>query len=84
MKAQQPVTAGFMARFGVEWLDPTGDRKLLERLLTVPLHVFVLANRPRGRARELGRGIIPESVRLDAERATLFPDETAWFALRAG
>jgi asparagine synthase (glutamine-hydrolysing) len=84
MTAPQPAArVDFMARFGVEWLDPTGDRKLLERLLTFPLHVFRVGNRPRGLARELGRGLIPESVRLRRSRSAHFPDETAWFALRA-
>jgi asparagine synthase (glutamine-hydrolysing) len=84
MTAGQPAArADFMARFGVEWLDPTGDRKLLERLLTFPLHVFRVGNRPRGLARELGRGLIPESVRLRRNRSVHFPDETAWFTLRA-
>jgi len=84
MTAAQPAArVDFMARFGVEWLDPTGDRKLLERLLTFPLHVFRVGNRPRGLARELGRGLIPESVRLRRARNAHFPDETAWFALRA-
>jgi asparagine synthase (glutamine-hydrolysing) len=84
MTAPQPAARiDFMARFGVEWLDPTGDRKLLERLLTFPLHVFRVGNRPRGLARELGRGLIPESVRLRRSRSVHFPDETAWFALRA-
>jgi asparagine synthase (glutamine-hydrolysing) len=84
MTATPPATrVDFMARFGVEWLDPTGDRKLLERLLTFPLHVFRVGNRPRGLARELGRGVIPESVRLRRTRGVHFPDETAWFTLRA-
>jgi asparagine synthase (glutamine-hydrolysing) len=85
MTAAQPAArADFMAQFGVEWLDPTGDRKLLERLLTFPLHVFRVGNRPRGLARELGRGLIPQSVRLRRTRSVHFPDETAWFALRSG
>jgi asparagine synthase (glutamine-hydrolysing) len=85
MTAPQPAArVDFMARFGVEWLDPTGDRKLLERLLTFPLHVFRVGNRPRGLARELGRGLIPQSVRLRRTRNVHFPDETAWFTLRAG
>jgi len=84
MTAAQPsARADFMTRFGVEWLDPTGDRKLLERLLTFPLHVFRVGNRPRGLARELGRGLLPQSVRLRRNRSVHFPDETAWFALRA-
>jgi asparagine synthase (glutamine-hydrolysing) len=85
MTAAQPAArVDFMARFGIEWLDPTGDRKLLERLLTFPLHVFRVGNRPRGLARELGRGLIPQSVRLRRTRGIHFPDETAWFTLRAG
>jgi len=84
MTSPQPVNrVDFMARFGVEWLDPTGDRKLLERLLTFPLHVFRVGNRPRGLARELGRGLIPDNVRLRRTRNAHFPDETAWFSLRA-
>jgi asparagine synthase (glutamine-hydrolysing) len=81
---QRAARVDFIAQFGVEWLDPTGDRKLLERLLTFPLHVFRVGNRPRGLARELGRGLLPDSVRLRRIRSVQFPDHTAWFALRAG
>jgi asparagine synthase (glutamine-hydrolysing) len=73
----------FMAQFGVEWLDPTADRKLLERLLTFPLHLFRVGNRPRGLARELARGRLPEVVRLRRARGTHFPDQMAWFKERA-
>jgi asparagine synthase (glutamine-hydrolysing) len=81
---QSPARVDFMAQFGVEWLDPTGDRKLLERLLSFPLHVFRVGNRPRGLARELGRGLLPDSVRLRRTRSVQFPEQTAWFALRRG
>jgi hypothetical protein len=73
----------FMAQFGVQWLDPTADRKLLERLLTFPLHIFRVGNRPRGLARELGRGRLPDAVRLRRARSAHFPDQTAWFTARA-
>jgi asparagine synthase (glutamine-hydrolysing) len=73
----------FMARFGVEWLDPTADRKLLERLLTFPLHIFRAGNRPRGLARELGHGRLPQSVRLRRTRAPLITEQTAWFVQRS-
>jgi asparagine synthase (glutamine-hydrolysing) len=73
----------FMSRFGVEWLDPTADRKLLERLLTFPLHVFRVGNRPQGLARELARGRLPDSVRLRRTRGGHIPDQTAWFVQRA-
>ncbi len=79
---QSAARADFMAHFGVEWLDPTGDRKLLERLLSFPLHIFRVGNRPRGLARQLGRGLIPDSVRLRRTRHVQFPEQTAWFTLR--
>ena len=73
----------FMTQFGVEWLDPTADRKLLERLLTFPLHIFRVGNRPRGLARALGRGRLPDCVRLRRACGLHFPDQAAWFAQRA-
>jgi asparagine synthase (glutamine-hydrolysing) len=83
MSPHESARVDFMAQFGVEWLDPTADRKLLERLLTFPLHIFCVGNRPRGLARELGRGRLPDSVRLRRTPSRRFPDQTAWFALRA-
>jgi asparagine synthase (glutamine-hydrolysing) len=81
-----PHSAGrvdFMAQFGVEWLDPTADRKLIERLLTFPLHIFRVGHRPRGLARELARGRLPDCVRLRRSRDAHFPDSPAWFMQRA-
>jgi asparagine synthetase B (glutamine-hydrolysing) len=82
-ESRASARADFMAHFGVQWLDPTGDRKLLERLLTFPLYAFRAGNRPRGLARELGRGLLPDNVRLRRARQVQFPDQAAWFALRA-
>jgi asparagine synthase (glutamine-hydrolysing) len=73
----------FVAQLGVEWRDPTTDRRLLERLLTYPLHAFRAGCRPRGLARELGRGLLPESVCLRYSRGAQSPDEAAWFPARA-
>jgi asparagine synthase (glutamine-hydrolysing) len=73
----------FMARFGVEWLDPTADRRLLERLLTFPLHIFRVGNRPGGLARELGRGRLPQSVRSRRAGLAHITDQTAWFMQRS-
>jgi Asparagine synthase len=73
----------FMAQFGVEWRDPMGDRRLLERLLRLPLSAFRVGNRPRGLARELGRGLLPDNVRLRRTRAAQASDQAAWFPLRA-
>jgi asparagine synthase (glutamine-hydrolysing) len=81
-----PLKAGridFMAQFGVEWRDPTADRRLLERLLTLPLSTFRVGNRPRGLARELGRALLPDSVRLRRTRSAHTCDQAAWFPLRS-
>lgn len=53
-----------LPQWGVELRDPTGDRRLLERLLTFPLAAFAVNGRLRGLARELGRDLLPDSVRL--------------------
>lgn len=52
-----------LPQWGIELRDPTGDRRLVERLLTFPLSAFVQDGRFRGLARELGRGLLPETVR---------------------
>jgi asparagine synthase (glutamine-hydrolysing) len=52
----------------IEMRDPTADRRLLEFLLTVPNAAFAQAGRSRGLARELGRGILPDAVRLRRTR----------------
>jgi asparagine synthase (glutamine-hydrolysing) len=73
----------FMAQFGIEWRDPTADRRLLERLLKLPLSAFRVGNRPRGLARELGRGLLPDSVRLRRMGSSRASDQARWFPQRA-
>lgn len=73
----------FMAQFGLEWRDPTADRRLIERLLRMPLSAFRVGNRPRGLARELGRGLLPDSVRLRRTRSFRTSDQARWFPQRA-
>jgi asparagine synthase (glutamine-hydrolysing) len=52
-----------MAQWGVEWRDPTADRRLIELLLSFPLAAFSHQGRQRGLAREVGRGLLPEAIR---------------------
>ncbi len=56
--------ADSLPQWDIELRDPTSDRRLLERLLTFPLSAFVQHGRFRGLARELGRDLLPESVRI--------------------
>jgi asparagine synthase (glutamine-hydrolysing) len=53
-----------LPQWGVEWRDPTGDRRLLELLLSYPLAAFTQGGRSRGLAREMGCGLLPDAVRL--------------------
>jgi asparagine synthase (glutamine-hydrolysing) len=50
--------------WGMEWRDPTGDRRLLELLLSFPLAAFAHQGRARGLAREMGRNLLPDTIRL--------------------
>jgi asparagine synthase (glutamine-hydrolysing) len=53
-----------MAQWGLEWRDPTADRRLLEMLLTFPLAAFAPEGRARGLARQMGTDVLPDAVRL--------------------
>ncbi|WP_245536545.1 asparagine synthase-related protein [Terriglobus saanensis] len=53
-----------LPQWGIEFRDPTSDRRLIELLLSFPLAAFSPAGQSRGLAREAGRGVLPESVRL--------------------
>jgi len=67
LKMTQPIAvwaADPLAQWGVEWRDPTADRRLMELLLTFPLAAFAHEGRARGVARHLGRGLLPEAIRL--------------------
>jgi asparagine synthase (glutamine-hydrolysing) len=50
--------------WGVEWRDPTADRRLLELLLSFPLAAFAHDGRPRGLARSVARDLLPDAIRL--------------------
>lgn len=57
-------TADPLPLWGLEWRDPTGDRRLLELLLSFPLAAFAFEGRKRGLARQMGSGLLPDTIRL--------------------
>jgi asparagine synthase (glutamine-hydrolysing) len=61
-------SADSLPQWGIERRDPTSDRRLVEFLLTVPLAAFAHGGLWRGLARELGKGLMPDSVRLRQTR----------------
>lgn len=66
-----------IAHWGLEWRDPTADRRVVEALLSFPLAAFRAGGRARGLARELGAGLLPESVRLRRTRGSQLPELAA-------
>jgi len=75
--------ADALPQWGVEMRDPTGDRRLIECLLSFPLDAFSLAGWPRGLAREMGRDRVPDSVRLRRTRGEQMPEFAGLVALNA-
>ena len=71
------------AHWGVEWRDPTADRRLIETLLRYPLHAFQTGGRERGLARALAAGLLPDRVRLRRTRGAQLPEGPSLIALHA-
>jgi asparagine synthase (glutamine-hydrolysing) len=65
------------AQWGLEWRDPMADRRLMEALLTFPLAVFQPDGWRRGLAREIGRGLLPDAVRLRTTQGQQVPERAA-------
>jgi asparagine synthase (glutamine-hydrolysing) len=65
----EPVT-----QWGVEFRDPTADRRLIETLLQYPQAAFRAGGRPRGLAREMSEGLLPDKVRLRTTQGSQMPE----------
>ena len=76
-------TAEAVPQWGIEWRDPTGDRRLLERLLRYPQSAFHIGGHPRGLAREAMVGLLPDAVRLRRTRGAQAPDAPSRIAAHA-
>jgi asparagine synthase (glutamine-hydrolysing) len=77
------VAMDSVAQFGVECRDPFADRRLMECVLKFPLDAFRIGRRARGLAREIGKGLLPDRVRLRETRGGQSADQRAWFKVRA-
>ncbi|WP_404370641.1 asparagine synthase-related protein [Sphingomonas sp. MMS24-J45] len=64
--------------WGLDWRDPTADRRFLEWMLRMPLAAFRFGGLDRGLARELGRDLLPEAIRLRTVRGAQGADAAAW------
>ncbi len=70
-------------QWGLEYRDPTADRRLLETLLRYPQAAFRAGGRPRGLARELSRGLLPDPVRLRSTQGAQMPEAASLVALHS-
>jgi asparagine synthase (glutamine-hydrolysing) len=67
-------------QWGIEWRDPTADRRLIERLLQYPQAAFRVSGRERGLARELTAGLLPDRVRLRRTQGAQVPEAASLIA----
>ena len=70
-------------QWGIEWRDPTADRRLMECLLSFPLEAFVVDGRNRGLARAMGEGLVPDIVRFRRTQGAQVPETAAIIARHA-
>ncbi len=63
-----------MAQWGIEFRDPSGDRALIEYILTLPPEAIFAGGMARGLARAMGEGRVPDSVRFRPTRGEQVPE----------
>lgn len=67
-------------QWGIEWRDPTADRRLMECLLSFPLEAFTVGGHYRGLARAMGEGLVPDMVRFRRTQGAQVPETAAIIA----
>jgi asparagine synthase (glutamine-hydrolysing) len=69
---------------GIPRLDPYLDAELIEFMLSVPARMLLHDHRMRGLYRQAMRGVLPESLRLRADKASFEPAISELFGGAAG
>jgi asparagine synthase (glutamine-hydrolysing) len=77
---RQPWLADPLVQWGVQWRDPTSDRRLVESLLSFPIEAFTIGGRHRGLARAMGEGLLPDIVRLRRTQGSQAPEHPSMVA----
>lgn len=72
-----------VAQWGVEWRDPTIDRRVVECLLRFPPRAYRIGGEARGLARAMAKGRLPERVRLRRTRGAQVPEIPTLIAMHA-
>jgi asparagine synthase (glutamine-hydrolysing) len=69
---------GVLLGWGIDLRDPTGDRRLVEYCLQVPLRLYLRGGTARALARDALRGRVPEKVLVEPQRGLQSPH---WFSM---
>lgn len=77
-------SAAAMPQWGAEYRDPTGDRLLIERILSYPWQAILFDGRSRGLARAMSEGLTPDAVRFRQARGEQLPEHVALIAAQGG
>ncbi len=68
------LAKGELARSGIDWRDPTADRRLVEFCLAVPAAEFLRGGVPRSLARRALAGRVPDFVLAEPRKGIQAPD----------
>jgi hypothetical protein len=71
------VIAGAKRRFGYDFVDPMGDRRLFEYCLSLPEEAFCRGGRPRSLIRDAMENRLPSMVRDELRRGRQAADAAA-------
>jgi asparagine synthase (glutamine-hydrolysing) len=74
------VIAGAKRRFGYDFVDPMGDRRLFEYCLSLPEEAFCRGGRPRSLIRDAIESRLPSMVRDELRRGRQAADAAALMA----
>jgi len=72
-----------LTQWGIEHRDATSDRRLQETLLRYPQAAFRADGRPRGLARAVAEGLLPDEVRLRTTSGAQVPEAPSLIARHA-
>jgi asparagine synthase (glutamine-hydrolysing) len=64
----------------VWWSDPLSDPALIALALRIPEEAWIANGRDRGLARDAGKGLVPDRIRLRSTRGAQGADAGAWLA----
>ncbi len=73
----------FRAQFGVEFCDPTADRRVVEAIFQLPDSVFLHEGHDRALARLMGKGVVPPGISWRQTRGQQSPEEASYFRRHA-